>query len=226
MTECMQALRRCTLFKQLDEAALQGICAVSRERCYAKGETLFHQDSEADGFHVVAEGQIRVLRQGVDGREQVLHLFGPGEMCGEVPVFQGGTFPASAVAERTARTIFLPKGGFTDFSARHPEVLLAMLAALSVRLRQFVNLIDDLSLKEVSARLAKYLLDLARHQGRDRVELDTTKSVLAARLGTAPETLSRILGKMQARGAVTVEGRRIDLSDRELLSDLAAGMKL
>ncbi len=226
MSDCVPALRRCALFKRLDEEALRGIGEVVRERKYAKGETLFYQDTPADGFHVVVEGQISVLRQGVDGREQVLHLFGPGEMCGEVPVFQGGTFPASAVAARKARTLFLPKEAFGDFAAQHPEVLMAMLASLSMRLRQFVNLIDDLSLKEVSARLAKYLLDLASHQGRSRVELDTTKSILAARLGTAPETLSRIFAKMQARGAVAVEGRWIELSDRDLLADLAAGMKL
>ena len=225
-TDCMQALRRCTLFKRLDDEALRGFCAVALARSYAKGEYLFYQDSEADGFHVVTQGQISVLRQGVDGREQVLHLFGPGEMCGEVPVFQGGTFPASAVAARKSQTLFLPKRAFTDFSSKHPEVLLAMLASLSVRLRQFVNLIDDLSLKEVSARVAKYLLDLASHQGSNQVELDTTKSMLAARLGTVPETLSRILGKMQGLGAVVVEGKCITLQDRDLLADLAAGMKL
>jgi len=171
----------------------------------------------------VAEGTVRVFRLAPDGREQILHVFGPGELVGEVPVFQGGRFPACAAADGPAATVFVPADGFLALGRRNPQVLLDLLAVLSQRLRRFVHLIDDLSLKEVGARLARHLLDL-RRDGGAAVELDSTKAVLANRLGTIAETLSRTLRKMQDRGLITVAGRRIVLDDVDGLEELAEGL--
>lgn len=104
--------------------------------------------------------------------------------------------------------------------------MLTILATLSRRLRRFVGLIDDLSLKDVSARLAKYLLELAEREGRDVVTLSTTKSVLASRLGTIAETLSRTFRKLQSREMIDVHDRTIRIVNREALRDIAEGMKL
>ncbi len=208
----------------------EGACTlaeVGTVREYAAGEYLFQQDEAATGFHIVVDGAVNVHRFAQDGRQQVLHVFeGGGELCGEVPVFEGSTYPAAAVAVETSRTLYLPREAFLTVGREHPEILLKMLATLSLRLRRFVGLIDDLSLKDVSARLAKHLLHLADDAGTQVVTLATTKAVLASRLGTIAETISRTFRKLQSSEIIDVRGRAITIRDKAALRDIAAGMKL
>ena len=224
--ERRKLLSGCGLLAGLDATGQEALAAVMFLRAYDPGEILLGQDQPAEGFFVLVRGSVKVLRTGRDGREQVLHVFSAGELCGEVPVFQGRRYPASAVAVGRVRALYVPADRFLEIAEQNPHILLEMLAVLSQRLRRFVDLIDDLSLKEVSARLAKHLLDLRVRAGRDAVELDTAKAVLAARLGTTAETLSRTLKKMQTRRVIAVGGRRIDILDGEALAVLAAGEKL
>ncbi len=219
-------LRRCSLFDRLSARDVEEVARVSMLRRYETEEYLFNQDETAHGFYVVAGGRLKVHRTGVDGREQILHMFGAGEICGEVPVFEGEAYPASAVAVDTLETLYVPRKDFLALGKRRPEILLEMLAVLSLRLRRFVHLIDDLSLKEVSARVAKYLLDLHARAETETVQLDSTKATLASRLGTIAETLSRTLRKMQQRKVIDVAGRQITIVDREELIELAAGKRV
>ena len=219
------SLARCPLLRGLGADDLRALAGVALLRDYEAGESLFVRGDEAEGFHVVVRGQVKVCRFGADGREQVLHVFGPGEPVGEVQVFQGGRYPATAQAVGPLRSLYLPREGFLSLGRRRPDLLLNMLAVLAVRLRHFVELVDDLTLKEVSARLAKHLLGLAARAGGAReVQLDTTKAMLASRLGTIAATLSRTLAKMQRRGILRVRGKRIAILDAEALRELAAGM--
>lgn len=195
-------------------------------RSFGKGERLFIQEHSAEGFYGILKGKVKIVRVGGEGREQILHIYGKGDVCGEVPVFQGGRYPATAEAMSEVEAVFLSGEAFLDTAQKHPEILLEMLAMLSLRLRKFVNLVDDLSLKEVSARAAKYLLDRAVSRGSDTIELDVSKSVLASRLGTISETLSRILKKMSESGVIDVQGKTVLIRDREQLMELAAGKKL
>jgi len=218
-------LRRCSLFDRLSTRDVEDVARVSMLRRYEAEEYLFIQDETAHGFYVVARGRLKVHRTGVDGREQILHMFGAGEICGEVPVFEGEAYPASAMAVDSLEALYVPRRDFLALSRKRPEILLEMLAVLSLRLRRFVHLIDDLSLKEVSARVAKYLLDLHARAGTATVQLDSTKATLASRLGTIAETLSRTLRKMQQRKVIDVAGRQITIVDREELIELAAGKR-
>jgi len=124
-------------------------------------------------------------------------------------------------------TLYLPGDKFLELGMRRPEILLEMLAILSLRLRGFVRLIDDLSLQEISARLAKYLLDQEARQGHSgELTIDCAKTVLASRLGTVAETLSRTLRKLQDQNIIAMAGKQVRLLDRDGLQDVAAGMKL
>lgn len=219
------------LFAELPAEEKRALAAVMSLRSFDPEERLFLQGRQADGFYVVTKGKVKAYRVSHDGREQVLHMLVAGEVCGEVPVFQTGrvadpTYPASAAAVGPVRALYVPRGRFLELAMKRPEMLLEMLAILSVRLRRFVGLIDDLSLKEVSARVAKHLVDLSVREGAGTVTLDTTKAVLASRLGTIAETLSRTLKKMQTRGIIAVQGRTIRILEMEQLTALAAGMKL
>lgn len=219
-------LRDCSLFSGLPSRTLDALAGMSILRRYEDGENLFSGGDRALGFYIVADGRLKVFRVGTDGREQILHIFENGDICGEVPVFEGDAYPASAVAVGTLDALYLARRDFIALGRNHPEILLEMLAVLSVRLRRFVGLIDDLSLKEVSARLAGYLLRMQAESEKSTVELDTTKATLAAGLGTIAETLSRTLRKMQQAGVITVDGSTITITDAERLKSLADGEKL
>ncbi len=215
-------LKCCTIFSGVDVAGLRSLSGIAVLRELEAGETLFLQDAEAHGFFVMVSGVIHVYRTGIDGRQQILHVFKKaGDVCGEVPVFEGSTYPAGADAVTDVRLLYLPRAEFLALTRRHPEILLGMLAELSKRLRRFVGLIDDLSLKDVYARLAKHLLDMS--DGQDGFRLTSTKAMLASQLGTIAETVSRMLRRLQQEGLIEVEGRNIRILDREGLMLSAEG---
>lgn len=214
-------LAACPLFAGLEAPDRQRLAGRASLRRFAAQEALFRQDAAAVGLYVVATGKVAVTRLGADGQGRLLHLFGPGEVVGEVPAFAGGAYPAEATAAGEATALFLLRDDLLAVGRDRPEVLLAMLATLSQRLRHFVALVDDLSLKDIPARLAARLLALAEVQGGDTVILPLAKRELAAELGSAPETLSRLLRKLQDGGVIAVSGRRILLRDRPRLVDLS-----
>lgn len=225
--ERAQLLKQCPLFTDLPDSVLNSLSAVTVARSYSSGETLFMQKEPVQGFYVILEGEIKVSRYGPDGREQVLHILSAGETCGEAAVFKGQKYPATAEALSELKTLFISREDFIDLGRRQSELLLNMLAVMTLRLRHFVNLVDDLSLKEVSSRLAKYLLTLSRRQGgRSEIEIETTKSTIASRIGTVSETLSRTLTRMQKKGLIDVRGKQITLLDLDALQALARGEKL
>ncbi len=219
-------LGKSELLREMKPAFLEALAEIAVERTLVGNETLFMQHQEATGFYLICSGVVKVYRIGADGREQVIHQFGPGEIVGEVPVFQGTAYPACATAIKKCRLIYFARNCFVELGRRQPEVFLNMLAILSRRLRQFVELIDDLSLKDVTARLAKYLSRCCDADGSYVIELDLSKSALAARIGTIPATLSRTFKKLQDSGAIKVSASRIKILDSELLAGIADGEKL
>lgn len=214
-------------FKGLSEGELEEIQAIARERTYQRQQVLFSDGEEGSGFFLVVEGQVKVFKMSPEGKEQILHILGPGEPIGQVAVFAGESFPANAQALRESRVLFFPRDAFVALIHRKPSLALNMLAILSNRLREFTVQIESLSLKEVPARLAVYLLTLAEEQGgADDVALQMTKAQLASVIGTIPETLSRIFNRMAQAGMIQVDGRTIHLLDRSALEELADSGKL
>jgi CRP-like cAMP-binding protein len=170
---------------------------------------------------------VKIYKTSMDGKEQILHIYGPGNPFGEVPVFSGSRFPANAQALVKSRILFLPRNAFVRLIADHPSLSMNMLGELSMRLRQFTVQIENLSLKEVPSRLASYLIYLSEEQQHpERVTLEISKGQLASLLGTIPETLSRIFAKMSSQQLIRVEGRDIYLLDALGLEDLAEAGKL
>jgi CRP/FNR family transcriptional regulator len=215
-----------TLFKGLPESQQRDLAAIALEKRFKKGAAIFYEGEPAEGFYVMLTGKVKIFKLSRDGKEQILHIFGPGEPFGEVAVFEGRNFPAHAVALEDSLVYLFPRKAFVDLIRRTPTLALGMLATLAKRLRKFAMLGDDLSLKEVPGRLAAHLLYLSDlSDGADRVRLDVPKNQLAAMLGTIPETLSRILGKMTAAGMIRSDGKQIEIRDRTGLSELAEGRR-
>ena len=215
------------LFKGLTPDQIDEISDIAVARKYRRGQSIFIEGDEADGFYIVGDGQVKIFKTSLEGKEQILHIYGPGKPFGEVPVFSGSQFPANALALVASRILFLPRKAFVDLISRHPSLSMNMLGELSMRLREFTVQIENLSLKEVPSRLASYLIYLAREQETvDRVTLEISKGQLASLLGTIPETLSRIFAKMTAQALIRVDGKQIHLLDPAGLEDLAAAGKL
>ena len=208
-------------FEELPDEQIEDLSMIVTDQEFHRGQMIFSEGDDGTGFYVVVSGRVKIFKLSPDGKEQILHIFGPGDPIGEVAVFSGQHFPANAEAMDSSRLFFFPRDSFADLIKRNPSLAMNMLAILSRRLRRFANLIDDLSLKEVPGRLAAHLLYLTEHKkGAEELELTITKSQLASLLGTIPETLSRILGKMTALGFIETDGRRIKILDREALQDL------
>ncbi|MFO8089398.1 MAG: Crp/Fnr family transcriptional regulator [Desulfatiglandaceae bacterium] len=224
----LRILSMVPFFDGLPESQLVQVGGIAVIREISKGTVVFSEGDEGDGFYVLASGRIKIFKLSPDGKEQILHIFGPGEPFGEVALFSGKHFPAGAQTLEAARVLFFPREAFLSLIKSNPELALNMLAVLSVRLRIFTRMVEDLSLKEVPGRVAAYMLYLSdRLGGASSLELDITKSQLAALLGTIPETLSRILGRMSNRGFISIDGASIRILDREKLELLAvSGGKL
>ncbi|MBI4965253.1 MAG: Crp/Fnr family transcriptional regulator [Desulfomonile tiedjei] len=213
------------LFEGLPPDQQGDLANIAVSKPFSRGQTVFSEGEPGIGFYVVSTGRVKIFKLSAEGKEQILHIFGPGEPFGEVPVFEGRRFPAHAVALEDSRFLFFPRPAFMDLIKRNPSVALNMLAILSRRLRRFTVLVDNLSLKEVPGRLAAHLLYLSeRQKGADEVSLDLPKGQLAGFLGTIPETFSRILAKMVKQELITVDGPRIKILDKDGLSDLAEGI--
>lgn len=208
-----QLLKPFPLFRALAGADLLRLAGLASLRHYAEGEVLFRQGTAAEAFLVVLEGSVQIARTAPDGREQILHVFGKGQMVGEVPVFRNGDYPATGISVGETRALFVPRAGIVQMLRETPDVALAFLAGVCERLRVFVDLVDGLALKDGTARLAGHLLRLRADQGRDDLSLPTTKAALAQQLGMVPETLSRRLRDLQAQALIRVQGRTIHLLD-------------
>ncbi len=206
-------------FENLPQQQCDALLEIGRERSFAKGEMIFFEGDPGNGFFVVISGKVKVFKVAPSGKEQILHVFGKGDIFGEVPVFYGNPFPASAEALVDVQVMFFPRQEFIHLIEKNTSIALGMLAVLAKKLRSFAIKIEDLALKEVPARLAGYLLYLNEEQGAEgRVTLEISKGQLASLLGTSPETLSRIFSKMVEEGLIAVDGRTITLLDMEGLA--------
>ena len=222
MASDLEIIGSALIFQGLPGQQIEQVKDVAVSRNYARSEIVFMEQDKGNGFYLVAEGMVKVFKVSPSGKEQILHVFGPGEPFGEVPVFSGKRFPANAETIRKSRLLFFPRTAFLDLITAHPSLALNMLAVLSMRLRQFTNQVENLSLKEVPARLAAYLIYLSTEQERDdSVTLDISKGQLASLLGTIPETLSRILSRMNKQGLIETKDRTIRLMNREGLESLS-----
>lgn len=222
MENILDIISQTQLFKGLPEIQLKEIQNITEILDFSKGKIIFLEQDKAKGFYIVVRGSIKISKISMEGREQILHIFGPGEPFGEVAVFTGQPFPANAEAIAKTRLLFFPKEAFVNLISKNPSLSLNMLGVLSKRLRQFTIQVENLSLKEVPGRLATYLVLLSEEQKTiDLVILNISKVQLASLLGTIPETLSRIFAKMSANNLIEVDGKNIKLLDINGLQELA-----
>ena len=222
MENILNIISAIPLFNGLPDDQLGAIRQIAVEKHYNKGQTIFTEGDETTGLFVVVDGRIKIYKVSSEGKEQILHIFETGQSFGEVTVFSGQQLPANAQTLAKSRLLIFPRSAFVGLVTANPSLALNLLAIMSKKLRQFAAQIENLSLKEIPARLASYLIYLAEEQGSgDAVTLNVSKGQLASLLGTIPETLSRIFAKLSGQNLIRVEGPKITLLDRQGVEDLA-----
>jgi CRP/FNR family transcriptional regulator len=200
---------------------------LTQRLAFEKNQLIFNEGDPGNGFYIVEKGKVKIYKLSLEGKEQILHIYGPGKPFGEVPVFEGHHFPASAVAIKKSQIFFIPREKFVALISETPALAMNMLGMLSMRLREFTIQIENLSLKEVPARLASYFLTLSSEQkNKEKVELPISKAQLANLIGTTPETISRMLKKMAESDLIAVDNKTILIQDPEGLLDLSASGRL
>jgi CRP/FNR family transcriptional regulator len=218
-------LPRTDLVTVLEQTPLLSSLSRTVRKHFAAGQLLFSEDEPCHGLHIIARGKVRIFKTSVNGREQVLAINQAGESIAELPVFDGGRFPASAIAIEDAEIAFISRQDFHAFCMEHPEVALKMLAVVGARLRRLVGIIEELSFTTIRQRLIALLLRLAETEGRQTPQgiefhLPVSHQELASQLGTVRELVSRNLMRLQAEGLLDVDARQIIVKDKTGLSAL------
>jgi CRP/FNR family transcriptional regulator len=213
-------------FRVLPARSRTALARRLRSVTFAPRQRVFDEGAPCEGLWIVMEGRVRIFRTSAAGREQVLHLEGPGATLGEVPLFDRAGYVASATAQTAARLLWVPRRELETLCRRHPEVALAIIATLAGRVRAFASLAGDLALRPVRTRLARLLLDEAQRGGRltphgVELTLPGTREEIAARIGTVREPLSRALAALASQGVVQARGRRLLVRDRKRLEEVA-----
>jgi CRP/FNR family transcriptional regulator, dissimilatory nitrate respiration regulator len=188
-----------------------------------RGECVFRAGDVPRGLLLVIEGRVRVIREDPDGgRRQVLHVEGPGGTLGEVPLFAGGTYPATAIAVERSRLVLLTRDALMGLITNHPELAFRLLARLALRVREVVRRVDSLAFEPVAQRLARHLLFRVGLVGGPTVSLGMSQEELADELGTVREVLVRALRSLREAGVIRSLGRsRFVVVDGERLAALA-----
>lgn len=218
-------LERAPLLSSLSTHELQLLAARTSKKSLSAGQLLFSEGESCTGLHIIARGKVRIFKTSMSGREQVLALNGPGETVAELPVFDGGAYPASAMALEDSEIVFISRRDFQAYCIEHPQVALKVLTVVGSRLRRLVGIIEELSFTTIRQRLISVLVKLAQSEGKQTprgVEfmLPATHQELAHQLGTVRELISRNLMRLQAEGLLEVDARQIVVKDMKALSAL------
>jgi CRP/FNR family transcriptional regulator, cyclic AMP receptor protein len=215
-------LSKVAIFSGLNESELAFLAQHAVSRHYASGQLVFSEGEACGGMYVVESGHVRIFKSSANGREQVLNIDGPGSSVAELPVFDGGNYPASVSAVEDATLLFISKQDFQTLCLTHPQVALKVLRVVGARLRRLVGIIEELSFTTVRHRLAAFLLRSARREGRrtdvgTEITLPASNQELASQIGTVRELVSRNLSRLQSAGLIRMEGRNVLIPDQGAL---------
>jgi CRP-like cAMP-binding protein len=212
------ALKKVPLFAGLSEAELDFLAARALPREYHADDLIFSEGDRCEGLYVIESGAAKVFKLSPSGREQVLTIEGEGNTLAELPVFDGGDYPASASAVGATAVLFISKRDFQALCLQHPEVALKVLKVVGARLRRLVDIVEELSFTTVRHRLAALLLREAKQGGKRtargvELTLGISNQELAFHIGTVRELVSRNLSRLQAEGIIKIDGRTMVVPD-------------
>jgi CRP-like cAMP-binding protein len=218
-----EVIRKAPLFAALDDAAAASLLANMVSVKISKGSVLFAEGDEGDQLYVIAEGKLKLGTSSGDGRENLLSILGPGEMFGELSLFDPGPRTSTATAVTDAKLLSLGQEKLLPWLAENPKVSLQLLARLAQRLRRTNEAVGDLVFSDVPGRVAKALIDLGERFGKKTdeglfVHHDLTQEELAQLVGASRETVNKALADFAGRNWLKLDGRAVLITDFERLS--------
>ena len=221
-TAAAATLAKVGMFAGLSETELTFLAQRAVPRKFSSGEIVFSEGDPCTGMYVVEAGHIRIFKTSTGGREQVLSIDGPGSSVAELPVFDGGNYPASVSAVEDSTLLFISKQDFQSLCLTHPRVALKVLRVVGARLRKLVGIIEELSFTTVRHRLAGFLVRLAQREGTKvsagiEVTLPASNQELASQIGTVRELVSRNLSRFQSEKLIEMDGRRVVIANLKAL---------
>ena len=208
-------LSEIALFAALSESEIQGLAQRAVERRFPAGEMLFWEGEECAGIFLIAQGSVKIFRTSPAGREVMLAIESAPATVAELPLFDGGPYPASVRAVEPVVALFINKSDFQQVCRQYPDVALKILAVVGKRLRHLVGLVEAMTFGSVTSRLARLLLDTSKLAGTDSFELPMTHQEMASRLGTVREVVSRNLARFRAEGLIRIQGKQVEILDRD-----------
>jgi CRP-like cAMP-binding protein len=213
-----EVIGRTQIFAGLSPVELGLLAQRAVRKLYSAGETLFTEGEPCNGLYIVARGRVRIFKTSASGREQVLAVEGPGATVAELPVFDGGPYPASTITLEETEIVFLSRRDLHALCMENPSVALKLLAVVGARLRRLVGIIEELSFTTVRQRLISTLLRYASAHGQQTPEgiaflLPASHQEMANEIGTVRELVSRNLTRLQSEGYLEVDGRKILIHD-------------
>jgi CRP/FNR family transcriptional regulator, cyclic AMP receptor protein len=221
-TNAAKTLAQAGLFTGLSEAELTFLAQRAVPRKFSGGEIVFSEGDPCAGMYVVESGHVRIFKTSAGGREQVLSIDGPGGSIAELPVFDGGNYPASVSVVEDSTLLFISKQDFHALCMTHPQVALKVLRVVGARLRKLVGIIEELSFTTVRHRLAAFLVRMAQKEGHRlsegiEITLPASNQELASQIGTVRELVSRNLSRFQSEKLIQMDGRRIVIPNLKAL---------
>lgn len=223
----LQTLQKVPLFADLSDTEIKFLAQRAVPRQFSPGELIFSEGEPCAGLWVIEAGRVRIFKSSPTGREQVLAIEAPGNSVAELPVFDGGNYPASAAAVDDTTLLFVSKQEFHSLCLVHPKVALKVLRVVGKRLRTLVAIIEELSFTTVRSRLISLLLRLARQGSKTaagvEIQLPASNQELAAQIGTVRELVSRNMSRLQAEGLIRIEGRSVIIPDLPALESQLEG---
>ena len=216
-------LRQAPLFSSLDDEAASALGGSMAETTLRRGEVLFHEGDSGDKLYIVLDGKVKLGRTSSDGRENLLAILGPGQMFGELSLFDPGPRSATVTAVTDATFASLSHDDLLKWLDGRPQVARGLLAQLAGRLRKANDVVADLVFSDVPGRVAKALLDLADRFGRTaddgvHVHHDLTQEELAQLVGASRETVNKALADFAARGWLRLEGKSVLILEPDRLA--------
>ena len=214
----LQLLKQIPYFASLPDSEVRELAAGLRERHYHAGQVIFLKGDPCQGLCIVLSGRVRTVTTSAEGREQVLKVFGRGRTFSDIPVFDDGPLPADAVAVTESTIAVIPQRHLLDLLRRHPDVCIDVIRLFASRLRAYKGMIEDLSLRDVVARVARLLLDSARGQttlveDSASLRLRYTQDEIAAMVGSVREVVQRALKTLEQAGLIEMARGQIRIID-------------
>lgn len=213
----VEALRHIPYFAQLHQEDLAQVASMSIERHYERGDLILLEGNQGGALHYVRSGLVKIFKTSPGGKEQVLRLIAGGHTFNDVPALDGGPNPASAAALEPSVVYVIRRADLHALIVANPEVAATVVQTLASALRHLVALVEDLSLRHVTARVAKILLDQEKASQEAQRVYHLTQQEMAALAGTAREVVGRALKELEQAGAIEMRQGRAVVLDRERL---------